>query len=80
MLVYGPNIIDSILTGPYMSTIKRDKSPKGAGKSPIFSVRLSPEFKEQLDEVSSKSGVSLGNWMKELARAELRRQGIEPKG
>ncbi|AZZ34747.1 MULTISPECIES: toxin-antitoxin system HicB family antitoxin [Klebsiella] len=63
-----------------MSTIKRDKSPKGAGKSPIFSMRLSPEFKEQLDEVSAKSGVSLGNWMKELARAELRRQGIEPKG
>ncbi|WP_025203294.1 hypothetical protein [Enterobacter ludwigii] len=63
-----------------MSTIKRDKSPKGAGKSPIFSVRLTPEFKEQLDEASARTGISLGNWLKELARAELRKQGIEPKG
>lgn len=80
VLVYGPNVFDTILTGPYMSTIKRDKSPKGAGKSPIFSMRLAPEFKAQLDEASEQCGVSLGNWLKELARAELRRQGIEPKG
>ncbi|EAO7484800.1 TPA: toxin-antitoxin system HicB family antitoxin [Salmonella enterica subsp. diarizonae] len=63
-----------------MSTIKRDKSPKGAGKSPMFNVRLIPEFKEQLEEAAERKGVSLGNWMKELAREELRRQGIEPKG
>jgi hypothetical protein len=62
-----------------MSTIRRDKSPKGAGKSPIFSVRLTPEFKEQLDGAAARAGVSLGNWLKELAREELRRQGEEPK-
>ncbi|MFJ5433736.1 hypothetical protein ACIPSR_09180 [Pectobacterium sp. CHL-2024] len=38
------------------------------------------ELREQLDEVVAKEGVSLGNWFKELARKELRRQGIEPKG
>lgn len=80
MLVYGPNVFDTISTGPYMSTIKRDKSPKGAGKSPIFSIRLTPEFKEQLDNAASREGVSLGNWLKELARSELRKQGIDPKG
>jgi predicted HicB family RNase H-like nuclease len=80
MLMYRPNAIDTISTGLYMSTIKRDKSPKGLGKSPMFNVRLVPEFKEQLEAAAEREGVSLGNWMKELARAELRRQGIEPKG
>lgn len=80
MLVYGPNKIYTIPTGPYMSTVRRDKSPKGAGKSPIFSVRLTPEFKEQLDSAAARAGVSLGNWLKELAREELRRQGEVPKG
>ncbi|MBG0575997.1 MULTISPECIES: toxin-antitoxin system HicB family antitoxin [Enterobacteriaceae] len=63
-----------------MSTIKRDKSPKGAGKSPMFNVRLVPEFKEQLEAAAERDGISLSNWLKELARAELRKQGIEPKG
>ncbi|EKS6737837.1 toxin-antitoxin system HicB family antitoxin [Enterobacter ludwigii] len=63
-----------------MSKIKRDKSPKGAGKSPMFNVRLVPEFKEQLEAAAEREGVSLSNWLKELARAELRKQGIEPKG
>ncbi|WP_039046769.1 toxin-antitoxin system HicB family antitoxin [Plesiomonas shigelloides] len=63
-----------------MSTIKRDKSPKGAGKSPLFNLRLLPEFKEQLENAAARDGVSLGNWLKELARQELRKQGIEPKG
>lgn len=80
MLVYRPIGIDTIATGLYMSTVKRDKSPKGTGKSPMFNVRLIPEFKEQIEAAAEREGVSLGNWMKELARAELRRQGIEPKG
>ena len=46
----------------------------------MFNVRLAPEFKEQLEAAAARDNVSLGNWMKELARAELRRQGIEPKG
>ncbi|EQB7285226.1 TPA: toxin-antitoxin system HicB family antitoxin [Morganella morganii] len=63
-----------------MSTVKRDKSPKGAGKSPMFNIRLVPEFKEQLEAAAERENVSLGNWLKDLARKELLRQGIEPKG
>ncbi|MEQ9855133.1 MULTISPECIES: toxin-antitoxin system HicB family antitoxin [Pectobacterium] len=64
-----------------MSTIKRDtKKSSSVGKSPTFQIRISPELREQLDEAAAKEGVSLGNWFKELARQELRKQGIEPKG
>ncbi|ENY9093046.1 toxin-antitoxin system HicB family antitoxin [Raoultella terrigena] len=63
-----------------MSTIKRDKSQKGDGWSPTFQIRIAPELREQLNAAATREGVSLGNWLKELARAELRRQGIEPKG
>ncbi|EDN7240450.1 toxin-antitoxin system HicB family antitoxin [Salmonella enterica] len=63
-----------------MSTIKRDKSPKGEGWSPTFQIRIQPELRQQLNEAAERKGVSLGNWLKELAREELRRQGIEPKG
>ncbi|HGP0312875.1 TPA: YlcI/YnfO family protein [Citrobacter freundii] len=63
-----------------MSTIKRDKTPKGEGGSPTFQIRINPELRQQLNDAAEREGVSLGNWMKELARAELRRQGIEPKG
>jgi predicted HicB family RNase H-like nuclease len=62
------------------TTIQRDKQPKGAGKAPAFQIRINPELKEQMNEVALKSGMSLGNWLKELARKELREQGIEPKG
>ncbi|WP_077899114.1 YlcI/YnfO family protein [Escherichia coli] len=63
-----------------MSTIKRDKTPKGDGWSPTFQIRINPDLRQQLDDAAEREGVSLGNWIKELARAELRRQGIEPKG
>lgn len=64
-----------------MPTIKRDtKKSSSTGKLPTFQIRISPELREQLDEVVAKEGVSLGNWFKELARQELRKQGIEPKG
>ncbi|EEP9807344.1 toxin-antitoxin system HicB family antitoxin [Salmonella enterica] len=63
-----------------MSTIKRDKSPKGEGWSPTFQLRIPPELRQQLNEAAERKGISLGNWLKELAREELRRQGIEPKG
>lgn len=46
----------------------------------MFNVRIAPELREQLDEVAKIDGVSLGNWLKELARQELKRRGIEPKG
>ncbi|RNW11349.1 hypothetical protein B9086_012130 [Morganella morganii subsp. morganii] len=63
-----------------MSTIKRDKSPKGAGRSPMFNLRLTPELKEQFESAASDAGMTLGNWLKTLGRKELERLGIEPKG
>ncbi|CDG96528.1 toxin-antitoxin system HicB family antitoxin [Xenorhabdus bovienii] len=63
-----------------MSTVKRDKSPKGEGKAPAFQIRMQPEFKKQLSELAKNEGMSLGNWFKDLARKELQSRGIEPKG
>lgn len=63
-----------------MSTIKRDKTPKGEGLSPTFQIRITPELRQQLNEAANREGVSLGNWIKELARKELINQGIKPKG
>lgn len=63
-----------------MSTVLRDKSPKGAGRSPMFNVRLTPELKAQFEAAAAAAGMSLGNWMKTLGRNELERLGIEPKG
>lgn len=63
-----------------MSTvIQRDRQPKGTGKAPAFQIRIHPELKEQMNEAAAKAGMSLGNWLKELARKELRRHGVEPK-
>jgi len=61
-------------------TIKRDRQPKGTGKAPAFQIRIPPELKEQFENEAQKDGVSLGNWLKELGRAELKQRGIEPKG
>lgn len=63
-----------------MSTSKRDKTPKGEGLSPTFQIRITPELRQQLNEAANREGVSLGNWLKELARKELINQGIKPKG
>ncbi|EIY1417059.1 MULTISPECIES: YlcI/YnfO family protein [Klebsiella] len=63
-----------------MSTIKRDKTPKGEGWSPTFQIRINPELRQQMNEAAEREGVSLGNWIKELVRAELRKNGITPKG
>ncbi|WP_416777202.1 hypothetical protein ACNFJN_02380 [Xenorhabdus budapestensis] len=63
-----------------MSTPKRDKSPKGAGRSPMFNVRLSPELKTQFEDAASDAGMTLGHWLKTLGRQELERLGIKPKG
>lgn len=63
-----------------MSTIiQRDKQPKGTGKAPAFQIRINPDLKEQMSEAAALEGMSLGNWLKELARKELRRNGIIPK-
>jgi predicted HicB family RNase H-like nuclease len=59
----------------------KDTTPKqGAGRSPTFQIRITPELREQIDIEAIRDGLSLGNWFKELARQELKRRGIEPKG
>lgn len=81
MLVYVPIQHEYYEIGTHMSTvIQRDKQPKGAGKAPAFQIRINPELKEQMVQAAAQEGVSLGNWIKELVRSELRRNGIEPKG
>ncbi|EOU7175801.1 toxin-antitoxin system HicB family antitoxin, partial [Escherichia coli] len=51
-----------------------------AGRSPTFQIRITPELREQLDREALKDGVSLANWLKGVARDELRRRGVTPKG
>lgn len=66
--------------GGLMSIISREKKPKGGGQSPQFKMRIDPALKEQLDAVAAEEGVSLASWFKELAREEIRRKGLIPKG
>ena len=47
-----------------MSTIKRDKTPKGEGLSPTFQIRISPELRQQMNEAAEREGVSLGICLK----------------
>ncbi|WP_071825436.1 toxin-antitoxin system HicB family antitoxin [Yersinia similis] len=58
----------------------RDSQSRGAGKSPPFHMRITPELKEQFEAAAAAAGVSLANWLKTLGRKELERLGIEPKG
>lgn len=80
VLRWSPNSKKANSIGGHLSTIKRDKSPKGDGQSPQFRMRISPELKEQFDKEAQSDGISLANWLKELGRKELLRRGIEPKG
>lgn len=80
VLRWPPNNEKANSIGGHLSTIKRDKSPKGDGQSPQFRMRISPELKEQFDKEAQSDGISLANWLKELGRKELLRRGIEPKG
>lgn len=80
VIVYVHNSGDTKRLCTYMSTTKRDKSPKGEGFSPTFQIRIPPDLREQLNTEAAKDEMSLGNWFKELARNELKRRGIEPKG
>ena len=70
--------ISSYNKGPYTSSMKIDMSTKGAGKSPIFSMRIAPELKEQFEKVAAQEGLSLANWLKALAKTELQKHGIKP--
>jgi len=63
-----------------MSIVSREKKPKGGGKSPQFKMRIDPALREQLDVEAAEQGMSLANWLKNLAREALKGKNIEPKG
>ncbi|WP_157952964.1 hypothetical protein [Limnobaculum parvum] len=50
-------------------------------RSPQFPMRLSAEFRDQLEAEMKKDGdTSLATWIKRILRKELQSRGIEPKG
>lgn len=63
-----------------MSITTRDKKPKGGGQSPQFKMRIDPALREQLDAAATEKGISLANWLKNLAREALKKKGVEPRG
>lgn len=78
MIRYVPEWLDFALTGTYMSTAKRDPNQSKSGKAPTFQIRITPELKAQFEAAAKAEGMSLGNWLKTLARNEIKRLGIEP--
>ncbi|HBC2537833.1 TPA: toxin-antitoxin system HicB family antitoxin [Enterobacter cloacae] len=62
-----------------MSTVKRDPNQSKSGKAPTFQIRITPELKAQFEAAAKSEGMSLANWLKSLARNELRRLGINPR-
>lgn len=49
-------------------------------KTPQYQMRLSEEFRAQLEEEMRKDGdSSLATWIKRILRKELQQRGIEPK-
>nr|WP_285316195.1 hypothetical protein [Providencia rettgeri] len=56
-----------------MSTGKEKRSPQ-------YQMRLTPEFREQLETEMKKDGdATLATWIKRILRKELQSRGIEPK-
>lgn len=78
MIRYVPEWLDFALVGTYMSTAKRDPNQSKSGKAPTFQIRITPELKAQFEAAAKAEGMSLGNWLKTLARNEIKRLGIEP--
>ncbi|HBL4972230.1 toxin-antitoxin system HicB family antitoxin [Enterobacter cloacae] len=62
-----------------MSTAKRDPNQSKSGKAPTFQIRITPELKAQFEAAAKAEGMSLGNWIKTVAKNELIRKGIVPK-
>jgi len=58
----------------------KDRTPRGEGRSAAFQLRIPYQLHQQLRELTDAENVTLGCWLKELARRELRRRGIEPRG
>jgi len=49
-------------------------------RSPPFQMRLTGEFRQQLEEEMRKDGDSaLASWIKRILRKELLNRGIDPK-
>lgn len=57
-----------------MSTQKDNKSQQ-------YQIRLTDEFRQQLEEQAKIDGdTALATWIKRILRKELASRGIEPKG
>ncbi|MDC9622766.1 MULTISPECIES: hypothetical protein [Xenorhabdus] len=57
-----------------MSTQKEKRSPQ-------YQMRLTEEFRQQLEEQAKADGdASLATWIKRILRKELQSRSIEPKG
>lgn len=85
--LFSDALLYKVRTLPFLLKLKvrtmsrvKDRTPKTGGKSPTFQIRINPELREQLDLEAAKDQTTLGNWFKEVAREELKRRGIEPKG
>lgn len=58
----------------------KDRTSRGKGKSAAFQLRIPAQLHQQLREITDAENITLGCWLKALARRELRRRGIEPQG
>lgn len=58
----------------------KDRTPKVGGRSAAFQLRINPGLFAQLKRLTDHDNITLSCWLKELARRELRRRGIEPQG
>ncbi|MFZ5295978.1 toxin-antitoxin system HicB family antitoxin [Enterobacter chuandaensis] len=56
-----------------MATAKRDPNQSKSGKAPTFQIRITPELKAQFEAAAKEAGMSLGNWLKNLGREELKK-------
>ena len=56
-----------------MSTAKRDPNQSKSGKAPTFQIRITPELKAQFEAAAKAEGMSLGTWLKNLGREEIKR-------
>ena len=49
-------------------------------RSPQYQMRLTEEFRQQLEEEAAKDGdTNLATWIKRVLRKELQSRGITPK-
>ena len=50
-------------------------------RSPPFQMRLTDDFRLQLEKEMRKAGdIALATWIKRILRKELQSRGIDPKG